>query len=417
MRPLWLVLSAAIWLSGSLASAEDPAPEAPDWPTVIAQLQQQLYERPGMAHLRQQLATAYNNYGVKLGEQRQWHEAIAQLERARELDPSNQQFTTNLSMLYANQAQAEYGAHQLNDAADFIHKALVVNPALAKGYAMLGQIEYDRQRLKEAKAAWQQAVVLDPNLPGIAQQLAQVTDELPVESKFERLAQASFDLRYEEKLQSPVGFDIRDALLDARRSVGSDFSYWPKQKIVVLIYSAESFRQLRRDTPEWVGGQFDGKIRVPMPSAQLSSATVKQIIFHEYTHAVIADLTAGKCPRWFNEGLAEYEGRTQTAKSLQYLQRAYAAQQLLPLAGLSERFSTVQAEEAALVYDQSYSIVAYLLERYSWWRMRQLLKALGQGQPWDDAIADVCHLKTTKLEQQWRIWLPEFLKTQPTNTS
>ncbi|MBI4597961.1 MAG: tetratricopeptide repeat protein [Candidatus Omnitrophica bacterium] len=413
MRRLAL-LGLIICSASRLASAEEATKEPADWPTVIAKLQQQMYDRPGMAYVRQQLATAYNNYGVSLGEQRQWRSATEQLERARELDPLNQQVVENLSTMYANQAQEQYVAHQLVDAETLIRKALAANPQLAIGYALLGRIEYDRQRLKEAKAAWQQAIQLDPQLPGIAQQLAQVTEELPIESKFERLSQASFDLRYEEKLQSPVGFDIRDALLDARRRIGLDFACWPKHKIIVLIYSAESFRQLRRDTPEWVGGQFDGKIRVPLPSAQLPSTTVRQIVFHEYTHAVIAELTGVRCPRWLNEGLAEYEGRQEGVKSLHALSRAHSAQQLIPLTELSERFSTTQSEDAALVYDQSYSLAAYLLDRYGWWRIRRLLKALGEGQSLDAALTDVCHVTLAKLEGHWRAWLPDFLKTAPT---
>lgn len=415
MRRLSAIIGAiiSVWalLHQELALAETQDQEPSDWPTVIAQLQQQMYQRPGVAHIREQLATACNNYGVQLGEQRRWEQAIEQLERARTLEPSNEQFKTNLSAVYLNQAGNAYAAHQPQAAIDLIEKTLQVKPT-ARAYDLLGQIEYDRQRLKEAKAAWQQAAELDPSLPGLAQHLARVTEELPIESKFGRMSQAYFDLRSEEHLNMPADFDLRDALLEARREVGKDFAYWPKHKIVVLLYSAESFHKLRQDTPEWVGGQFDGKIRVPLPSAQMSSALVKQILFHEYTHAVIADLTEGKCPRWLNEGLAEHEGRTQLAKTSTFLKTAYNAQQLIPLAELSDHFSSMRsANEAALAYDQSYSLVAHLLEHAGFWRMRQLLKALAEGRPWENALESAYHLETKKLEKNWRGWLPGFLSS------
>jgi hypothetical protein len=192
--------------------------------------------------------------------------------------------------------------------------------------------------------------------------------------------------------------------------VGSDFAYWPKHKLIVLVYSAESFRALRKETPDWVAGQFDGKIRVPLPSAQLDQQLVQQILFHEYTHALISDLAGNACPTWLNEGLAEYEGRRRLAGTLERLAAAHREQQLIPWSGLSDRFSTtLAAEDVALAYEQAYSIVAYLIERYGFWRMRRVLKALGEGQGWEEVLVQEYRLKLPRLETTWREWLPEFL--------
>jgi tetratricopeptide (TPR) repeat protein len=388
--------------------------EHTDWPAVITRLRQQFHEEPGQGRARQQLAVAYNNYGVSLGEQGLWELAAKQLEEALRLDEANQQFRQNLANIYMTQAQEAYQRHAATEAVAAIERALGSNPDLALGYALLGEIEYDRQRLKEAKAAWQRAVELDPNQDAIKKRLEQVTEELPVESKFERLSQSYFDLRYEEGLERPVGFDVRDALLEARREVGSDFSYWPKQKLVVLIYSAENFRKLREETPEWVGGQFDGKIRVPLPSAGLEPAVVRQILFHEYAHALIHDLGSGQCPLWLNEGLAEYEGRTQSPGSLARLRRARDEERLIPWPELSARFSpALSGEEVALAYEQSYSIIAYLASRYGFWRFKRLLEAVGDGQAWEQAFAEEFRAKLPRLESQWREWLPELLRTHP----
>lgn len=390
--------------------AED-APETADWPKVIAQWRDIVYQRPTDQAARQQLATAYNNYGVGLGNQGAWDQAVSQLEEALRLDPANAQFQRNLSNLYVNQAHAAYERHQLSDARKALEQAIALTPDLVQAYILLGEVEYHSQRLKEAKTAWQRALQLDPSKAAVVQgRLDQVTQELPVESNFERLWQAYFDLRYEEQLQRPVGFDIRDALLEARRLVGADFAYWPKHKIVVLIYSAQSFRRLRQETPDWVAGQFDGKIRVPFPDHEMAAGTVKQILFHEYTHALIHDLANGKCPVWLNEGLAEYEGRTQQAGPLTHLAKAHQAGRLIAWDRLSEQFShTLSADDIALGYQQSYSIVAYLMRRYGFWRIRRLLKTIGEGKAWDVVLADELRLKLPRIEQYWREWLPELL--------
>lgn len=411
-----LMLGALIWMSAVPAAAQpESAQEPEDWPSRISWLRQQLYQRPGQASVRQQLATAYNNYGVALGNQGRWGQAILQMEEALRLDAENGQFRTNAGNLYVNQAREAYERHQPNEALAALDQALALKPDLAQAYALRGQIEYDRQKLKEAKAAWQRALELDPAQPDLAGRLAQVTEELPVESKFKGSSQAYFDLRYDKQLEEPIGgFDLRDALLDARRAVGSDFAYWPKHKIVVLVYSAESFRALRAEMPDWVGGQFDGKIRVPLPSEKMDQATVRQVLFHEYTHALIHDLTNGRCPTWLNEGFAEYEGRTQSPGSLTRLRKAQDAQRLIPWPELSGRFSfSLSGEEVALAYEQAYSVVAYLKSRYGFWRFRRLLKAVGEGTGWEAAFTDEFRVKPPRLERQWIEWLPELLRTGP----
>jgi tetratricopeptide (TPR) repeat protein len=384
--------------------------EPTDWPATITRLKQQVYERPGHAHPRQQLAIAYNNYGVELSDQGHWDLAVQQFQEALRLNSSDRQLQANLGNVYLHQAHEAFERRDFTGAAGVLEQAIALNPDVAQAYVLLGKIEYDRQRLKEAKAAWERAIELDPTQTEVAKLLQQVEEELPVESKFERLSQAYFDLRYEEHLERPVGFDVRDALLSARRLVGSDFAYWPKYKIVVLLYGAESFRRLRQETPEWLGGQFDGKIRVPLPSEQLDQGMVKNILFHEYTHALVHDLTNGECPKWLNEGLAEYQGRTQSSLPLRLLAKAHEAKRLIPWPELSEHISpALPSAEVGLAYEQSYSLVAYLITRYGFWRMRRLLKAIADGQPWEEGLAQEFRRKLPRLEEDWRGWLPELL--------
>ena len=403
------LLIGTLWLVGGGSVQADEEPDATDWPAVISRLQQEVYQRPGHALTRQQLAIAYNNYGVSLGQQGQWTVAIEQLREALRLDEKNGQFRVNLSNIFYNKAQSAFQQRQVQEALEALEEAVTVNPKFPEAYTLLGEIEYGRQRLKEAKAAWEQAVALDAGQAEAAKRLAQVTQELPVESKFERVSQAYFDIRYEGELERPAGFDVREALLDARRRVGADFANWPKYRLVVLLYSAESFRVLRQETPDWVAGQFDGKIRVPLPNGRLDPKSVTQIVFHEYTHAIVQDLANGKCPTWLNEGLAEYEGRREGPSVLVQLVAAYGRERLIPWEQLSDQFSTkLPVDEVALGYQESYSIARYLATRYGFWRIRRLLKTIADGRPWQSALSEEFRVKLTRLEAQWREWLPEL---------
>ena len=401
-----LALSATL-VAGAAAEVDD---DTTDWEEVISRLTHEVRRMPRHAATRKQLAVAHNNYAVSLAGQGEWQLATHHLEEAIRLDAQDGQFRTNLASVHLSRAYEEYADHRFRQAHRALEDALDIDPELAAAYVLLGEIEYNTQRLPQAKAAWERALNLDPSLAEITRRLAQLNEELPVESQFGRISRAYFDLRYEEGMDRPVGFDLQSVLLQARRLVGSDFAYWPNYTLVVLIYTGDSFRALRQETPEWLAGQYDGKIRVPLPNDELDLDTVKQILFHEYTHALVHDLTDGRCPTWFNEGLAEYEGARHGTPHLEQLAAAVSSEQLLPWEQLDLSFSKGRpVEEIALGYQQSHSIVRYLVEHYGFWRVRQVLKAVKAGTPLARVLESEFHITRSRLESNWRAWLPRFL--------
>jgi hypothetical protein len=147
-----------------------------------------------------------------------------------------------------------------------------------------------------------------------------------------------------------------------------------------------------------------------LPDNQLNLDTMKQILFHEYTHALVHDVALGQCPTWFNEGLAEYEGARHGPVELRQLASASAANQLVPWSQLNQQFAAdLPVDQVALAYQQAHSIVHYVVERYGFWRIRRILKAVSSGLPLERVLADELHLKLPQLEQNWRTWLPQFL--------
>ncbi|OGX12688.1 MAG: hypothetical protein A3I71_03480 [Omnitrophica WOR_2 bacterium RIFCSPLOWO2_02_FULL_63_16] len=402
---IWAVVLALVG-GFSILDAE----ETVDWAAVIERLGQEAGSTPFDENRRKQLAIAHNNYAIRLAEGGEFSPAEQHLQEAIRLEPADAKFQENLAGIYLQRAQVAYQQHRMTEAREAITKALKLNSQEISAYVLLGEVEYHSQRLKEARHAWQQAIALDPARADVTTRLEQLDQELPVESNFERLSQAYFDIRYTEDLARSEGFDIRDDLLEARRTVGADFQFWPKHKLIVLLYQTEQFRSLRAGTPDWLAGQYDGKVRVPLPGQGLDQAGVRRTLIHEYTHAVVHDLTKGALPIWFNEGLAEYEAWKGQAPPWRTLKQAAVKEQLMPWSRLSTGFSmSLPAEEVALAYEQSHSIVRYLVERYGFWRIRRLLKALVGGLPIEEAMTKEFRQKPARLETEWRTWLTNLL--------
>ena len=390
-----------------------------NWPAMIQTLKQQVRSNPGDKNLRNQLAIAHNNYAMALGNQKKWEEATRQMEEVLRLDRQNARFKENLSLVHLNHAYQlyqepsrthSYQSYRHLKAKGLVEKALRLNSKLAPAYVLLGDIEYDNQQLPKAERAWEKAQKLDPHMNGLASRLDRVDREFEVESDMNSVADLHFTLRYDDSVKRSTGFNIRRVLQQARLDVGRDFQYRPEHKIVVLLYSKATFRKVREGAPEWLAGIFDGKIRVPMPENKRDLGSVKGTVVHEYTHAVVHELSRGRVPHWFNEGLAEYQEAkfAKTRKSASSLKQALDADELVPWSQVESLFRGRSIDQVKLGYDQSHSVVAYLAQRYGFWHMPRLLKQMAQGASFEEALRQEFKSPAERLEKDWKRWLPRF---------
>ena len=390
-----------------------------NWPAVIQTLKQQVRSNQGDEKLRNQLAIAHNNYAMALGNQKKWEEATRQMEEALRLDRQNTRFKENLSLVHLNHAYQlyqepsrthSYQSYRHLKAKGLVEKALRLNSKLAPAYVLLGDIEYDNQQLPKAERSWKKAQKLDPRMNGLASRLDRVGRESEVESDMNSVADLHFTLRYDDSVKRSTGFDIRRVLRQARLEVGREFQYRPKHKIVVLLYSKETFRKVRQGAPEWLAGMFDGKIRLPMPESERDLGSVKGTVVHEYTHAVVHELSRGRVPHWFNEGLAEYQEAkfAKISKPASSLKQALDADELVPWSQVESLFSGRSIDQVRLGYDQSHSVVAYLAQRYGFWHIPRLLKQMAQGVSFEEALRQEFKSPAERLEKDWKRWLPRF---------
>lgn len=369
----------------------------------VAQLEEREHDSRSDPAARERLLAAYNNYGVALADAGRMDDGVAQLRRALALAPDHLQLKHNLAGLLAQRAHQLLAQRKHREAQKLLDEAVQLQPDFAGAWALHGFIYYETQRAADAERAWKRSLELDPEQPDVRQRLDQLRAERQVEQSFEKLSQVAFDIRYDKGLPRDIEYALQDVLLDARREIGHDFGHYPSQKVVVLLYAPDQFRQLRQEMPEWVGGQYDGKLRLPLLTDHRGAA-FRRIVWHEYTHVIVQELSRNNCPAWLNEGLADYEGSRQEAASYPRLRAALREGTALPMSRLDE-FALIQSvDEAALAYEQSLSLVSYLVDRYALWRIKRLLKRLGDGAPFEEAFFREFRLTLPELEKRWREW-------------
>jgi tetratricopeptide (TPR) repeat protein len=121
-----------------------------------------------------------------------------------------------------------------------------------------------------------------------------------------------------------------------------------------------------------------------------------QIVWHELCHVFHLQLSKNRVPRWFTEGLAEYETALERPEwkreDDEALWRALKRGDLPPMA----------ADELMVAYYYAYRTVQFLVEGYGFAAVREMLVAFGDGAKLETVVQQVLGKPLTQLEEELR---------------
>jgi len=145
-----------------------------------------------------------------------------------------------------------------------------------------------------------------------------------------------------------------------------------EERVIAVVQSPDAFRK-STDSAEWSGGQFDGKIRVPMFDPRVVDRTMLRALAHETAHACLTML--GQWPAWLQEGVAQkLSGDSLNAAQMKKLADLARQGKLPRLSNLKQGWSRMDADHAAEAYALSLAAVELLLQESSGDGVRNLLR-------------------------------------------
>src|SRR5687768_14978448 len=168
------------------------------------------------------------------------------------------------------------------DATTNLRRALELNPALTPASVLFGEIAYAEGDVALAIATYEKALKHAPTEPYLIERLAAWRADADVHRDFE---ERRFD-RFRVMFQGQA-----DAALAAHATE--------------MLNTEKQFRDITQ-APEWAGGVYDGRIRVPAAGATRSLQSFERVLTHELVHAMIANAAPKGVPAWLHEGLAQY---------------------------------------------------------------------------------------------------------------
>jgi hypothetical protein len=191
-----------------------------------------------------------------------------------------------------------------------------------------------------------------------------------------------FTVSFEGPQEEELAARALASLEKAYWRISQTLNVYPSSPIPVILYTTQEFRDTTR-APSWAAAAYDGTIRVPMRGALARPEELDRVMAHEFTHAAVRLLAAKGVPTWLDEGLAAALEQESIDWAVEVVQRAGGP---LPLRDLRFSFGRFGADQAELAYSTSAVAVKRLLDTAGGVAMSNLLRDLGQGQPFDAAF-------------------------------
>ncbi len=144
-------------------------------------------------------------------------------------------------------------------------------------------------------------------------------------------------------------------------------------------------------------------------TAGQSEEEVRNNVRHELTHIVIAELSDNRLNAGFQEGVAQYleQPSAELDRRMASLGDAFAQGRLLAWSAFDERAQVYGQPE--LSYPQALAVVAFLVDREGFARLREFVVATGEYGDYRAALEQVYATTPEALETAWRDWLPGYL--------
>jgi hypothetical protein len=174
----------------------------------------------------------------------------------------------------------------------------------------------------------------------------------------------------------------------------------------VIIYTQERFTAVS-GMPDWYAGVYDGKIRIRRSDVEGDQKRLKQILCHEYLHALVHYLTGGNVPVWLNEGIAQSYETLPDKPALSAGEKSAIARRLnngLPDTAAIEKDFVARNSQADVQFAYVYAkaFVSYLIERGWDYNLKRLLEELKGGASADDAFRAIYFRTIEQMRNDWQ---------------
>jgi len=278
--------------------------------------------------------------------------------------------------------------------------------AVGTGYLRLGK---EKLGLRWLKRAWKgdEYNVRTFNLMNLFE------EEIPKNYSFTRTKY--FKFRYHNEEKDILRRSVEPMLTRAFESMVKRYKFTPKLPIVIELYRESqhySVRTVGLPNLGALGVCFGQVITAMSPSS--GNINWAMVLWHELAHVFAIQMSKSKVPRWYTEGLSEYEtiiARPEWRRENDSdIAAAMAAGKLPPVAELNYGFMKPSMRQVVVAYHLSSVTIEYIATTYGFNKIVEGLKLFGKNMETPEVIHKITGLTAKQFDVKFRKFLAKRLK-------
>jgi tetratricopeptide (TPR) repeat protein len=337
---------------------------------------------------------------------------------ARFLDDDPKGFETQKKEVFGRNASystfygvvGEYAEweHRYDDIVSMMREATKIDPDDGKAWAALGLTQMrggdEDKGLEAIKKAWSK----DKFNVRVFNTLNMYEQQIPMQ--YEMANEGIFKVRYAKDERPIMERYVPRLLGEAWASMKARYGYVPKVPVQVELYANREQFSVRTSGLPNIGIQgvcFGGMIAAISPHAE--PFNWGNVVWHELGHVFAIQMSKNHVPRWFTEGLSEYETiarRPEWARELDpELYQAIVQDKLPGAVDMNRAFTHANdASDVTTAYYAASQMLVWTVERFG---MKGVVKALelwGQGKKTPDVIKGAFGVTPEEYDKGYRQW-------------
>jgi tetratricopeptide (TPR) repeat protein len=304
---------------------------------------------------------------------------------------------------------------QFAQAEEHYKQAIEAAPYLAEPYTSLGRLYMQTGEEGKAEDILKKAHELDDFRADVVNFL-RVLDRL----KGFRVKQTPhFIVKVDPDHDLVLLDQMADYMEQIHGEVCGDFSHEPAEKTIVEIMPTHKQFSIRIAGRAWIGtvGASTGRVIViaaPDPKrSQLGRHNWATVMRHEYTHTVTLSATKNRIPHWFTEACAVWQQPDKrNYRFVRMLVSATRRGKLLPIKELDWGFIRPQRRgDRMLAYAQAEWAMEYIIERYGFARIAEMLAGFRDGLTQPQVFVQVLGTSEAGFDGDFRAWAKRQVKS------
>lgn len=299
--------------------------------------------------------------------------------------------------------------HRYEDIVKMMQEAVKIDKRDAKAWATLGLNLIRSGDEKEGLVALNEAHKKDKFNVRVYNTLNLY--ESTIAANYVTVDGAHFRIRYAKDEQAILERYVPRMLEEAWKSMVTRYGFTPKVPVQIELYADTEHFSVRTSGLPNVGIQgvcFGQTLAALSPAA--APFNWGNVIWHELGHVFAIQLSKNHVPRWYTEGLSEYETiirRPEWQREEDPALFAALRDGRIPIVdGFNRAFTHVDtAEDVTMAYFAASQIIVFAAEKYGFPKVVSMMPKWAAGKRTPDVVKESLGVTSEELDKQFRAWL------------